>query len=94
MYDRHQESMITLLRVLYNNQRFKKKTIVTMLSKRLDYTYSYLSKELERLEKMGIITTQKHKRVRFVEITELGLKVFDAYSNVKMILDREGIEWL
>ena len=49
--------------------------IVNDISKKTDVQYSYISKQIKLLKKLGLIKTQKEGRINIINLTKKGIEV-------------------
>ena len=71
--------LITLL-------RSKKALYVSTLSKKVNYTYSHVVKVLKEMEQGGLISFEKHGRLKLLELTEKGKEVALEIEKIREML--------
>jgi len=63
---------------------------VSALAKEVDTTYPHMVKLVRRFEELGIVTTQKEGRTRYVNLTDLGDELAHDLEGLYRHLERLG----
>ena len=66
-----------LLLTLKNGPKY-----ATIISKRIDCTYSHTIKLLDEFQRLGLVKFEKRGRIKLVYLTELGEKVLKSVEEV------------
>ncbi|MBN2518186.1 MAG: winged helix-turn-helix transcriptional regulator [Candidatus Altiarchaeota archaeon] len=64
------------------------KTYPADISKALAATYSHIVRVIQKLEEMGLITSEKQGRTKYITLTESGQNVAHHLSGLEMALKR------
>jgi len=62
------------------------KMCISDIARKINCTYAYNVKILQRFEKEGYIITKKSGRIRCVELTDKGIKIAKSLQSLKMLL--------
>ncbi|MFO7872147.1 MAG: MarR family winged helix-turn-helix transcriptional regulator [Candidatus Undinarchaeales archaeon] len=57
------------------------------LAKHIDCTYAHASKLVKKMERMGLIETEKDGRTKYIELTEEGHKLANHIENLLTLKD-------
>jgi DNA-binding MarR family transcriptional regulator len=63
----------------------KKAVYVSTLAKQVKYTYSHVVKVLQNMEKAGLVSTEKHGRLKLIELTLKGKDVAEKIEEMKRL---------
>ncbi len=73
----HEKPVKILLALKMNND----KSYASTLAKAADCTYSHTVKILDVLHKSGLVTFRKKGRVKYIELTEIGIDIANDFQN-------------
>jgi DNA-binding MarR family transcriptional regulator len=64
----------------------KKAVYVSTLAKQVKYTYSHVVKVLQDMEKAGLVSTEKHGRLKVIELTLKGKDIAEKIDELQRIM--------
>ncbi|MEM3369312.1 MAG: winged helix-turn-helix domain-containing protein [Candidatus Micrarchaeia archaeon] len=64
----------------------EEKWTVSDLSRKTGLSFVYVMDELKRLERLGLLTTHKEKKFRYVMLTQKGIKVAESIKSLTSII--------